>query len=102
MRRRLESSRVVLDDELLADGGLVELFTRRSALEGRAERGAVNVDPARSFAGLRGVERCGDERDLAAGLVHLDLVVGAHAVARNVDALAVDQDVVVANELTRL
>src|SRR6476469_2182706 len=67
-----ELARVVLDDVLLADGRLVELFADRQALHGACKVGAVGLDPADDRALVGAGDRSEQIGDLAAGLVNLD------------------------------
>src|SRR5690349_4470447 len=96
------SARVVLDDVLLADRRLVELLADGEALEDAAEVVLVELQPGELRAALDLRERRGDELDRAALLVDLDLVALLEEVRRDVHALAVDEDVAVLHELTRL
>src|SRR5262245_36030163 len=62
----------------------------------------VDLDPARPLALLGGLERGRHERKLAALLVDLGRVVRRDLVARDVHALAVDENVSVTDELASL
>src|SRR5215218_1914359 len=92
--------RVELDDQLLLAGG-VDHLASRDAVHEHAQLAADDLEPRRdrTLAGLR----LGDlERQHRARLLgHLDDVVLAHAVGRDVDLAAVHPDVAVAHQLTR-
>src|SRR3954453_1659220 len=99
---RAISTRVIFDDVLLTNRRLVEFIANRHRLEGAGEIALVDFDPARTLTTFGSGERGGDVADLAAGLADFDLVVRLDAEARDVDALAVHQNVIVANQLTTL
>src|ERR1019366_7473812 len=94
--------RVILDDVLLTDGRLVQLFTHRHPLERPREVDLVELQPRElcAFVDLR--HRRDDLFDLAALLADLDLVARAQDDAGDVDAPPVHQDVPVAHDLARL
>src|SRR5829696_4147248 len=89
---------VELDDELLLDRGVDDL-PRRDAVHEHAQLAADDLEP-RGHGALAGA-RLGDlERQHRARLLgHLDDVVLAHPVGRDVDLAAVDPDVAVAHQL---
>jgi len=96
------SARIIFDDVLLADRRLVELVADGHALEGAGEVRLVELEPRELSATLDLRERGRDELDAAALLANLDLVASLEQVRRDVDALAVDEDVLVLDELARL
>src|SRR5262245_4035987 len=96
------SAGVILHDVLLADHRLVELFARGQVLEDTGELRLVDLDPRGDRPALRGIQGRLDESDFLALRAHLDLVVVADAVARNVHALTVHENVIVAHELPPL
>src|SRR3954447_25159047 len=89
---------VELDDELLLDGGVDDL-PGRHRVDQDAHAVCDDLDPRRDRAaaglGTGDVER----RHLHAGRAHLDDVVLADEERRDVDLLAVDQEVAVLHEL---
>src|SRR5215217_815354 len=90
--------RVELDDQLFLDGG-VDHLASRDAVHEHAQLAADDLEPRRdrtlAGAGLGDLER----QHRARLLGHLDDVVLAHAVRRDVDLAAVDPDVAVAHQL---
>src|SRR4051795_8200769 len=86
---------VELDDQLLLDRGVDDL-PGRDAVDQDAQLAADDLQPRRhrtlAGAGLGDLER----HHAARLLSHLDDVVGAHAVRRDVDLAAVHPDVAVA------
>src|SRR3954462_6692262 len=89
---------VELHDQLLLDRG-VDHLTGRDGVHEHAQLAADDLEPrghgALAGAGLGDLER----QHRAALLRHLDDVVLAHAVGRDVDLAAVDPDVAVAHQL---
>src|SRR5450432_964376 len=95
-------TRIIFDDVLLTNARLVELVADGHRLEGAGKVTLVDFDPAGTLTIVGGSEGGGDVADLTAGFANLDLVVRLHAEARDVHALAVDEHVVVTNELAAL
>ena len=91
-------ARVVLDDELLVDGGF-HLVAGRQAGDGALEGLVIAREPAGDDAGAVFLDGPGGE--LARGIhgLDLDLVALDGGVARDVDLAAVDADVAVVDEL---
>src|SRR5262245_45351388 len=91
--------RVIFDDVLLADGRLVQFFANGHALHRAGEVRAIGFDPSDTGA-LVGARDGGEKiRNLSARLADLDLVAALGDEARDVEALAVDEHVVVFDEL---
>src|SRR5262245_55344998 len=93
--------RVELDDELLADRQR-HVVACRHRLDHAFEGVLVELDPSRHAAPLDRAERLDDAAHGARLLAHLDRVVGAHQVRRDVDPAAVDLEVAVPHQLARL
>src|SRR6476620_4813783 len=90
--------RVELDDQLFLDRGVDDL-ARRDVVHQHAQLAGDHLEPRRDRA-LAGLRLGQLERQHRAGLLgHLDDVVLAHAVRRDVDLAAVDPDVAVAHQL---
>src|SRR5215472_5474283 len=98
----LKLSAVILDHVLLPDGRLVHLVANRRGLEDAAEVLLVELEPAHHGALFDLRERGADGFDLPALLADLDFVARLEQVARDVHPPAVDVDVAVLDELTRL
>ena len=94
-------ARVVLDDQLLVDGG-IHLVADGQAGDDAGEGFIIARDPAGDDAGPVFLQSAGG--DLAGVVVGLDLdgVAGEHRVAGNVDLVGVDLHVAVIDELAGL
>src|SRR5258708_21760005 len=93
--------RIQLDDEALVDRGR-QSGARWIALDRAFQAFGVHFHPFRQAARFRRLRGSLDAQ-LALRLAgDFDHVAGAHLVRRNVDALAVDQDAVMAHHLPRL
>src|ERR1700722_5297615 len=89
--------RVELDDQLLLNG-LVDVLTKWRVEDCDREAGIAGLEPGGGLA-LQGVHVAAHQEVAPGGLTEDDGLPCAHPVARNVDALAVDQHVAVAYEL---
>src|SRR5690606_5385579 len=78
------------------------VLARRQLVDRAAEVLLVERDPLRHAATVDGSERLVDADDLLRRLLHLHDIARANEVRRDVDLLAVDREVAMANELTRL
>src|SRR5438132_78786 len=92
---------VELDNQLFVDI-CGDVRSERNALDLALEVVAVDLDPLRQRRAIELGQRVVDLRDLAALLADQDLVTSVHEVAGDVDLLAVDREVAVANQLARL
>src|SRR6187549_3074142 len=99
-RTKRKLLRVELDDELLANRQR-DVFARRQLVDRAAEVFLVERDPLRDATTINSGERLVDADDLLRGLFDLNDIARTHQVARDVDLLAVDGEVTVADELTR-
>src|SRR4051812_44387090 len=90
--------RVELDDQLLLDRG-VDHLAGREGVDQDAHLAGDDLHPRRRRAVARGLTGDDVRRELAALRPDLDDVVRRHAVRRDVDLLAVDQHVAVADRL---
>src|SRR5690554_2906757 len=95
------STRVVLDDLQLVDGD-DDVLASRAVQEPALERLWVELEPRVELAAPAVLDVGADDGVLLRRRGDLDLVAGTQAVRRDVDALAVDEDVAVGDELARL
>lgn len=98
-KKRVSVLSVELDDELFGQHG-VDLLTHRELVDEDLQRAGHDLHPGRHGPVAVGLPRQLEREHLAALVPDVDDVVLRHAVARHVDALAVDQEVAVAHELT--
>src|SRR4051794_28334117 len=93
--------RVELDDQLLLDGH-GEVLAVRDRLHCALEALLVQLQPLRDAATVHRLQRLLDAEDLAALLRDLDQAARLDRERGDVDPLAVDGEVTVANQLPRL
>src|SRR4051812_31091112 len=89
---------VVLDDQLLPDPG-VDLGPDRDRVDQDAHPGRQRLEPRGDVALAVGLASHDERRHLQRLLLDVDDVVGGDLVGRDVDLLAVDQEVAVVDQL---